>query len=108
MAAAVTGCIAGEVAGAAVSTANHVYNNGWEGAAGAAADGLYGGGMVGTGVGALSGCCIAQVGVNTIPFGYPRANSERDMLLQQVNNTSLKNAINELYRPGGNIGDGGG
>lgn len=33
--------------------------------------------------------------------------SVRDQLLNKVENPKLKNAINEIYRPGANVGDGG-
>ena len=32
---------------------------------------------------------------------------KREQLLSQVENSKLKNAINEIYRPGANVGDGG-
>ena len=42
-----------------------------------------------------------------VPPGARNATPVRDQLLNRVQNGKLKNAINEIYRPGAKIGDGG-
>lgn len=39
--------------------------------------------------------------------GSGTGTSVRDQLLNKVENPKLKNAINEIYRPGADVGDGG-
>ena len=40
-------------------------------------------------------------------FGSTYGSGKRNFLLNQTSNPKLKNAINEIYRPNGKIGDGG-
>lgn len=54
------------------------------------------------------GMLLKDTGSSNTGKGSGGANiSVRDKLLEEVENAKLKNAVNEIYRPGGKIGDGG-